>query len=84
MVVDYATHLYNHIPNKQGIASVDLFLVLKFPNINYVIYMFGVVRYMFWILHFSKGRNYHAGNQGLAVEFLLVLVLIIQAMFLWF
>lgn len=32
MAVDYATHLYNHIPNKQGIAPVDLFFFSQVPK----------------------------------------------------
>ena len=32
MAVDYATYLYNHIPNKQGIAPVDIFFGSRVPK----------------------------------------------------
>ena len=80
MAIDYSTYIYNHNPNRQGIAPADLFTRLTVPRHKLNdIHVFGCPVY---VLHptLQKERNCLGGNLVLVEGCLLDLVLNILVM----
>ena len=83
MAVQYATDLYNKVPDPStGLCPDDLFTKTQWEQQKFMTFAFGDVHSMFWTRQFLMARNFHIGNQEILEESSWISAQIMQVLFL--